>query len=206
MDCEKAKEYLNVPVHRKPSQLGEAVDVLYRELDNYDAIAMQVPFSAARLSQWRRVFLLPVGIRWQVDEGKICIGHVRQISRLQEDDQWLLAFSIVEAKISVKDSKAAVDGVIKRGRKLRDVLHDMIGIRFDQVKPLLLPFTFEESFKITCAAWSKKLQWADFSLKAIEEAIRLDADQMIGELASIVDKWRSKCGDAALKPDSGAKF
>lgn len=195
MDSQTARDWLNDAGGRKPSELGEAVDVLYRELGSYEAIAKEVALSPKRLSDLHRVFLLPEGIRWQVDKGKIRIGHVQEISRLQGDDQWLLAFTIVQEKISVKDSKAAVGGVIKRGRKLRDVLYDMIGVRFDQVNPLLLPFTFEESFKISRAAWGKKLEWADFSLKAIEEATRVDLDHIARVLASLAHQLRPKCGD-----------
>jgi len=204
MDSKTARDWLNDARDRKPSEMGEAVDVLYRELGSYEAIAKEVTMSPKRLSDLRRVFLLPDGISWQVDERKIQLGHVEQISRLQEDDQWLLAFTIVREKISVKNSKEVVDGVIKIGRKLRDILNDMVGVRFDQVESLLLPFTFEESLKISRAAWSKKLEWADFSLKAIEEATRVDLDDIARKLASILDQLRPKCGDPALKPDSGS--
>lgn len=194
MDSQTARDWLNDAGDRKPSELGEAVDVLYRELGSYKAIAKEVALSPKRLSDLHRVFLLPEGIRWQFNKGKILIGHVEQISRLQGEEQWLLVFTIVQEKISVKDSKAVVDGVIKRGRKLRDVLYDMIGVRFDQVNPLLLPFTFEESFKISRAAWGKKLEWADFSLKAIEEATRVDIDHIARELVSLAHQLRPKCG------------
>ncbi|MBL7188514.1 MAG: hypothetical protein ISS70_19485 [Phycisphaerae bacterium] len=190
MDSQTARDWLNDAGDRKPSELGEAIDVLYRELGNYKAIASQVRISTNRLSQLRRVFLLPEGIRWQVDEGKIQLGHVEQISRLQEDDQWLLAFTIVQGKIGVKDSTEVVHAVVAKKRPLRDVLYEMIGIRFDQVKPLLLPFTFEENFKIARAAWRKKLEWADFSLKAIEDATRVDLDHIAGELASLAHQLR----------------
>ena len=204
MDSQTAKDWLNEARDRKPSELGEAVDVLYRELGNYDAIAMQVPFSRDRLSQLRRVFLLPEGIRWQVDQEKIRLGHAQQIARLQEDDQWLLAFTIVEGKISVKDCTEVVHAVVTKNRPLRDVLYEMIGIRFDQVKPLLLPFTFEENFKIARAAWRRKLEWADFSLKAIEEATRVNLNHIAGELVSLAHQLRPKCVDPALKPESGS--
>ncbi len=204
MNSQTARDWLNDARHRKPSELGEAVDVLYRELGNYKAIASQVRISTKRLSQLHRVFLLPQGIRWQVDEGKILLGHMQQISRLQEVDQWLLAFTIVQEKISVKDSTEVVHAVVTKKHPLRDVLYEMIGIRFDQVKPLLLPFTFEENFKIARAAWSKKLEWADFSLKAIEEATRVDLDDIARKLESLAHQLRPKCGDPALKPESGS--
>jgi hypothetical protein len=203
MNCETAKQRLNQPRDGKPSELGEAVDVLYQKHGSYGAIASQVHLSTGHLSDLRRVFLLPPGIRWQVDKGKIRIHHATQISRLnQEDDQWLLAFSIVDAGISVKNTKAAVNAVIKKGQRLQDVLQTMVGIRFDKVAGLLLPLTFEDRFKIIRAAWTKKLEWPDFSLRAIEEAARVDYEHIADELASIADQLRPRPVDRQVSPDS----
>jgi hypothetical protein len=130
------------------------------------------------------------------------ISHAREIFRLQEDDQWLLAFSIVEANISVKNTKAAVDAVIKKGQRLQDVLQTMVGIRFDEVKPFLLAFTFEDTFEIIRAAWTKKLEWPDFSLRAIEEAARVDHEHIADELASIADQLRPRAVDRHMSLDS----
>lgn len=191
MNIEKAKELLHQPSDWKPSELGEAVDILYKEYGSYDAIARQVTLSADRLSNLRRVFLLPQGIRWQVDKGRLLISHAYQISRLKEEnDQWLLAFSIVEAKINVKDANAAVNAVIKNGQRLQEVLQEKIGVRFDEVKALLLPLSFEDVFKITRMAWSKELEWADFGFMAIKEATRVDHEHIADELASLADQLR----------------
>ncbi len=191
MNIEKAKELLNSPSDWKPSELGEAVDVLYKKIRNYDAIASQVGLSANRLAHLRRVYLLPQGIRWQVDKGKLKISHAYHISRLKEEnDQWLLAFSIIEAKMSVKDTNATVNAVIKNGERLQDVLQELVGVRFDEVKALLLPLSFDDVFEITRMAWSKKLEWADFSLIAIEEATRVDHEHIADELASLAEQLR----------------
>ena len=191
MDSQTARDWLNDAGDRKSSERGEAVDVLYRELGNYEAIAKEVALSPDRLSDLHKVFLLPDGISWQVDEGKIRLGHVQQISRLQGDEQWLLAFIIVQKKISVKDSKEVVDAVVKKNRDLRDVLHNMIGIRFDEPLPSLLTgFTFEYRFRVSRAAWGKKLKWEDFCQKAIEEATRVDLDHIARELESLAHQLR----------------
>ncbi|MCX6646042.1 MAG: hypothetical protein NTY09_06765 [bacterium] len=191
MDSEKAKEILQQPSSRKPSELGEAVDVLYKQYGNYDAIAREVELSAGQLNNLRRVFLLPSGIRWQVDKGKIRVGQAYHISRLKEEnDQWLLAFCIIESKISVKDTNAAVNSVLRHGLQLQNVLQEKVKIRFDEVKALLLPLAFEDVFKITRMAWSKKSEWADFSLKAIEEATRVDHEYIANELAKLADQLR----------------
>jgi len=189
MDSEKAKEILHQPSDWKPSELGEAVDVLYKEYGNYDAIASRVNFSEGRLSNLRRVFLLPQGIRWQVDKGRLRISHAYHISRLKEEnDQWLLAFCIIEAKMSVKDTNATVNAVIKNAERLQDILQGLVGVRFDEVKALLLPLSFEDVFKITRMAWSKELEWADFSFMAIKEATRVDHERIATELTRLVEQ------------------
>lgn len=199
MDCETAKQWLEQPRDRKPSELGEAVDVLCQKYGTYKAITKEVPLTSARLSKLHQVFRLPAGIRWQVDEGKLRIGHAHEISRLQEDDQWLLAFTIVEAKMSVQESKQVVDAVTRNNRPLREVLKTLSGIRFDEVKPLLLPLPFEDLFRITRAAWSKKSEWADFSLRAIEEATRVDREHIAAELSSLADQLRPTCVDLGFE-------
>ena len=151
-------------------------------------IARQVAPPASRLSGLHRVFLLPEGIRWQVDEGRILIGHAQQIARLQGDDQWLLAFSIVQEKMSVQESKRVVDNVKKTGRALQSVLRDLSAIRFDKVEPLVLPLTFEFRLTIIRAAWTKKLEWTDFALTAIQGATCVDIEQIARDLTGIVDQ------------------
>ncbi len=191
MNTEKAKELLHQSSDWKPSELGEAVDVLYKEYGNYDTVAKQVGLSVGRLGNLRRVFLLPQGLRWQVDKGKLLISHAYHISRLKEEnDQWLLAFSIIEAKMSVMDTKTIVNAVIKTGQRLQDVLQEMVGVRFDEVKALLLPLPFEDVYKITRMAWSKELEWADFSFMAIKEATRVDHECIAEELTRLADQLR----------------
>jgi len=193
MDSQTARDWLNDAGDRKPSELGEAVDVLYHECHSYDAITKQVPFSKERLSQLHKVFLLPKGIRWQVDEGKVRLGHAEQIARLQEEDQWMLAFTIVQKGIDVKDCTEVVRAVVRTKRPLRDVLHEMIGIRFDEPFPSLLAgITLEDGFRISRAAWTRKLNWADFSLAAIEQATRVDLEGVAEILEGLATQLRSK--------------
>lgn len=190
MDIETAKEYLSTPDNRKLTELGEAVETLYQEYGSYKKIAIEVNMSAERLSQFHRVFLLPNGIRWKIEEGKIPLSHAWQISRLdKENDQWLLTFSIVTKRLNADDIREVVNTVIKHNRPINDVLHDLIGIRFDQVdEPLLLPFSFMDRFNIARAAWDKKLNWPDFCLKAIKSATRVDLEQIANEMKQIVSK------------------
>ncbi len=191
MDYETATGFLDQPGVKKPSELGQAVDVLYGRHPSYKRIAKEVSMSEDRLRQLHRVFLLPEGIRWQVDEGNIRVGHAGQILRLQEDEQWLLAFSIVERKISVKDSQTIVNAVVRKSERLEDVLNSIIGIRFDEVAMLLLPMPFDERFKISRAAWSKKLKWADFSLSAIRQASEVDRGAIARELKAFEQQWKA---------------
>ena len=184
MDIETAKEYLAETGSRKPSEIGEAVDKLYQEYGSYVVIANEVGLATTRLSQFHRVFLLPEGIRWQVDEGKLSLTHAKQISRLEsEDDQWLLAFSIVTKKLTGEDTREAVNAAIQHSRPLKDVLQTLIGIQFDKIdSPLLLPFSFDERYKISRAAWAKKMSWPDFCLKAIKRETRIDVELIACDL------------------------
>ncbi|MDP8228562.1 MAG: hypothetical protein P9M15_03820 [Candidatus Electryoneaceae bacterium] len=188
MDIETAKDYIQSSDDRRPSELGEAVVLLYQEYGSYKIISAEIGLSSNRLSQYHRIFKLPEGIRWQVDERKINIAQAMQISRLKDqEDQWLLAFTVVTKKLSLKDTQEAVNAVIKHNRPLRDVLHDLIGIRFDQVeRPLLLLFSFEERFKMSRVAWTKKLDWSDFCLEAIRTATQVDVQQIVNELKRLV--------------------
>ena len=84
MDTNIAKELLTAENARKPSEIAEAVDILYQELGTYQAIAQEVGRSDKFWGVRHRIFQLPVGIQWKIDEGQIGIEQGYQISRLKE--------------------------------------------------------------------------------------------------------------------------
>jgi hypothetical protein len=188
VDLDKARACLNSPTKKKPSEIGEAVNLLFLEFRSYKKIAEQVELSPERISVFHRVYKLPKGIQWQVDNGKILIGHAMQISRLNENNQWLLAFVIVEEKISVKDSRTVVNAVINSEQELSNVLKSITGIDSNNIKAQLLPLSFSERFQISRSAWGKEMSWVDFNLKSIMEATRVDIEQIADELTKIVKK------------------
>ena len=192
MDLDKAKECLNAPIGKKPSEIGESVNLLFQEFRSYKKIAEQVELSPERISVFHRVYKLPKGIQWQVDNGKILIGHAMQISRLPENDQWMLAFVIIEEKINVKNTRIIVNEVLNSDKDLSGVLKSVAGINSDSIKALFLPLSFEERFQIVCTAWEKEMSWADFGLDSIRVATRVDINQIADELTKIVEKINPK--------------
>jgi len=149
--------------------------------------------SVERLRNYHHVYQLPSGIRWQIDEGKIKLGHATQIARLPNpDDQWVLAFSIFTKNLTVESSREVVNSFLKSKRLLRDILHELIGIRFDQIdEPLFLTFLFSERLELCKTAWSKRQNWADFCLGSIRAATRIDLDSLADRLTLLAEEIRS---------------
>lgn len=58
-------------MQEKPSEIGNAVDVLYPGFGTYKAIAAEFGRSDSFWSVRHRLFQLPVGIWWKIDEGQI---------------------------------------------------------------------------------------------------------------------------------------
>lgn len=193
MDINTAKEFLTAENSRKPSEIAEAVDVLYQELGTYQAIAQQVGRSKNFYNERHRIFRLPVGIQWKIDEGKISLKQGSQISRLKdEEDQWLLAVAIIEAKdLTAEECKNAVDFVLNEKKPIREVLGVLAGIRFDNIQPLLLPLGFDIRLEICKIAWSRSQEWADLCYQFIRQGIDVDikeAARQLEKLASALHK------------------
>ena len=92
MDTQEAMACLANPNNRKLSEVGESIDILYKIHGTYDNLAQQLSISRGFLSSRHRIFQLPQGIRWKVDEGQIGISQADQITRLKDEEaQWLLA-------------------------------------------------------------------------------------------------------------------
>ena len=187
MDTNTAREFLATKGVRKPSEIGEAVDVLYRELGTYQMIAQQVGRSDKFWGVRHRIFQLPAGIRWKIDEGHIGIEQGSQISRLKnEEDQWLLAVTIIEAKdLTAEECKNVVDLVLKEGKSIREALGVLAGIRFDKIQPLLLPLGFDIRLEICKVAWSRSQEWADLCYQLIHQGIDVDIKEIARQLKKL---------------------
>ena len=163
MNKDVARQYLTCPQNRKPSEIGEAVDALYAEYGTYDEMAAHFTLSSTTLSYRHRIFKLPEGIRWKVDEGKIKIGSAVEISRLKnEDDQWLLAFSIIDENLDYETCKSIVTRVLTYNDSMADALRNVASIGCDKVDTLLVPLTFQERLALSRQAWSDHNDWDEF--------------------------------------------
>lgn len=195
MDINTARELLTAKDVSKPSEIGEAVNVLYRELGTYQAIAQQVGKSDKFLGVRHRIFRLPAGIRWKIDEGQIGIEQGYQISRLKdEEDQWLLAVTIIEAKdLTAEECKNVVDLVLNEDKSIsiRESLGTLAGIRFDKIEPLVFPLGFDIRLEICKVAWSRSQEWADLCYQLILQGIDVDIKEVACQLEKLASDLRA---------------
>lgn len=192
MDTQTARELLTSQDAKKPSEIGEAVDVLYKELGTYQAIAQQVGRSDKFWGVRHRIFQLPVGIQWKIDEGTISLTQGVQISRLKDEaDQWLLAVTIIEAKdLTAEECKNVVNLVLNEGKSIREALSVLAGIRFDKIQPLLLPLGFDIRLEICKVAWARHSEWGDLCYRLILQGLDVDIEAIASQLENLVSDLR----------------
>ena len=192
MDVQTAMACLAAP-DRKLSEVGEAVDVLYREYGAYSVITEKVNSGETRrspafLSSRHRIFQLPKGIRWKVDEKHISVTQAYQISRLEnEEDQWLLAISIVEKNLNPSECENVVNLALNQDRPIREALSIVTGVRFEEISPpvLLLPVGVDFWFDLIRSAWSQGKNWEDLCYQFIREGIDVDLKDVAIQLESL---------------------
>jgi hypothetical protein len=200
MEEKTAIEYLTVPEGNKPSEIGEAVDILYQKYHSYKAIAQQLNVSPDFLSSRHRIFQLPKGIQWKIDQGQIGITQGHEISRLEnEDDQWLLALAIIEEKLSIKECENVVNIVLKQNSSIRDALSVSAGVRFDKIQPLLLPLGFDIRLAICQSAWNQCKNWDDLCYELIRQGIDVDIKKIASQLEALASDLR-EAGQEKTKP------
>ena len=189
IDAETARAILNSYAEKKISEIGNAVDVLYPEFGTYKAIAAEFGRSDKYWSVRHRLFQLPAGIRWKIDEGQISTEQGIEISKLKnENDQWLLAFAITETQnLTAKECQNVVNLVLKEDQSIREALSVSAGIRFDKIQPLLLPLGFDIRLAICKRAWARCQEWEDLIYQLILQGIDID----IKEVASQLEKFAS---------------
>ena len=192
MNTNTARELLTSQNVKKPSEIGEAVDVLYKELGTYQAIADQVGRSESFYNERHRIFQLPAGIQWKIDEGTISLTQGVQISRLKDEaDQWLLAVTIIETKdLTAEECKNVVNVVLNEDKSLQDTLGILAGIRFDKIQPLLLPLGFDIRLEICKVAWSQCQEWADLCYRLILQGIDVDIKEVACQLEKLASDLR----------------
>ena len=202
MDTETARVILGSYAGKKPSEIGNAVDVLYPGFGTYKAIAKEFGRSDRFWSTRHRLFQLPAGIRWKIDEGQISTEQGIEISKLKnEEEQWLLAFTITETQnLTAKECQNVVNLVLKEEKSIREALGVSTGIRFDKIQPLLLPLGFDIRLAICKRAWARCQEWEDLIYQLILQGIDVD----IKEIASRLEKLASdlhKAGETEEESD-----
>lgn len=186
MDTNTARKLLTKDAS-PPSEIAEAVDVLYQELGTYQAIAREIGRSEKFWGTRHRIFRLPTGIQWKIDEGQIGIEQGYQISRLKdEEDQWLLAVTIIEAKdLTAEECKNVINLVLNEGKSIRDALDVLAGIRFDKIQPIVFPLGFDIRLEICKVAWSRSQEWADLCYQLILQGIDVDIKKVACQLEKL---------------------
>ena len=192
MDTNAARELLTSQDAKKPSEIGAAIDVLYKELGTYQAIADQVGRSESFYNERHRIFQLPAGIQWKIDEGIISLTQGVQISRLTDEaDQWLLAITIIETKdLTAEECKNVVNIVLNEDKSLQDTLGVLAGIRFDKIQPLLLPLGFDLRLEICKVAWARHCEWGDLCYRLILQGLDVDIEAIASQLENLVSDLR----------------
>lgn len=204
MDLKTAKEIIAEQAQRKPSEIAEAVEVLYQEFGTYQAITREIGKSDKYWIMRHRIFRLPIGIRWQMDEGHIGIGQGYQIARLKrEADQWLLAIAIIEARcLTAKECGKVVNLVINEEKSIIDSLRILADVHFDEIQPLSLPLGSNIWVEICKIAWTRHQKWEDLCYQFVRQGV----DVNLQEIASQLERLASDLRNAGKDLLSGAKL
>ena len=170
-----------------PSELGESVDVLHRLHGTYAKIAQQpkVNKSEEFLGRMHRIFRLPKGILWKVDEGQIGITHASFITRLKDEQgQWLLAIASAEKELRATECEDVVNLVLKQGWSIKDALSTVTGVKFEEISPpiLVLPVGVDFWFDLIRASWGQSKDWQDLCYQLIRAGVDVDTKEIADKL------------------------
>ena len=191
MNATTAREHLSDPGGKTPCEIGEAVDVLYPEYGSYVTIAQQFGKSDKFWNTRHRLFQLPEGIRWKIDERQIGVEQGYQISRLtNDDDQWVLALAIIEEEdLTAKECQNVVNLVLNQEKSVRDALSVSAGVRFDKI-PLVLLLGFDMRLSICKVAWKQYQNWEDLCYRLIQQGIDVDIREVARQLEELAADLR----------------
>ena len=195
MDEKDAINCLTTAECKKPSEIGEAVDVLYQIHGTYKEISqqLQLNLSDSALSSRHRIFQLPKGIRRKVDEGQIGISQAYQVTRLEnEEDQWRLAIIAVEKNLRANECENVVNIVLKQNWTIKDAFRTVTGVRFEELSPpvLLLPIGVDFWFALSKSAWGQGLDWQDLCYQIIRQGIDVDVKSVATQLEALATSLR----------------
>ena len=192
MYLKAAKAIIVEHPQRKPSEIAKAVDVLYQEFGTYQAITREMGKSDKFWIMRHRIFQLPEGIRWQIDEGHIGIGQGYQIARLKrEEDQWLLAIVIMETRcLTTKECRKVVNLVINEEKSIIDSLRILADIHFDEIQPLSLPVGSDIWIEICKIAWTRRQKWEDLCYQLVRQGVDIDFQEIAAQLEKLASDLR----------------
>ena len=192
MNLKTAKQIITEHPQRKLSEIIEAVDVLYQEFGTYQAITQEIGKSDKFWIMRHRISQLPSGIRWKIDAGQISIGQGYQIARLQrEDDQWLLAIAIIEARcLTAKECQKVVTLVLSEDKSMVDSLRILADIRFDEIQPLSLPLGSDVWISICKIAWERGQKWEDLCYQFVRQSVDIDFQEIATQLEKLASDLR----------------
>lgn len=193
MDLKTAKAIIAEHAQRKPSEITEAVDVLYQKFGTYQAITREIGKSDKYWIMRHRISQLPSGIRWKIDEGHIGIGQGYQIARLtREEDQWLLAIVIIEARcLTTKECGKVVNLVLKEEKSIIESLSILMDIHFDEIQPLSLPLRSDIWISICKIAWTRHQKWEDICYQLVRQGVDVDFQELASQLEKLASDLRN---------------
>ena len=200
MNLKTAKQIIATPTQRKLSEITKAVDVLYQELGTYQAITQEMGKSDKFWIMRHRIFQLPIGIRWKMDEGHIGIGQGYQIARLKrEEDQWLLAIAIIEARcLTLKECGRVVNLVLNKDKSIKESLSILADIHFDEIQPLSLPLGSDIWIEICKIAWTRRQKWQDICYQLVRQGVDVDFQEIASQLEKLASDLRSASDSTEL--------
>ena len=192
MNLETARNIIAAHTENKPSEIAEAVDVLYQEFGTYHAITQEIGKSDKFWIMRHRISQLPGGIRWKIDEGHISIGHGYQIARLnREEDRWLLAIVIIEARyLTTKECRQIVNLVLNEGESIMDSLSILADIHFNEIQPLSMPLESHIWIEICKIAWTRYQKWEDLCYQFVRQGVDIDFQEIAAQLEKIASDLR----------------
>ena len=174
MDMEIAIEMLSNYKDKKPSEIAEALDVLYQKFGSNKAVGQEIGKSSFFVESRRKILKLPMGILWKIDEGQIGIRQGGDISRLKkEEDQWLLALVVIETEnLGQEECNSVVNLVLQSDKSIEEALRIISGISFDGlIEPLFIPMKFDVRLSVCKIAWEQNKEWEDYCYQFFRESI-----------------------------------
>ena len=192
MNSKTARKIIAARRENKPSEVAEAVDVLYQEFGTYQAITREIGKSDKFWIMRHRISQLPSGILWKIDEGHIGIGQGYQIARLKrEEDQWLLAIVIIEARcLTTKECRKVVNLVLNEEKSIIDSLSILADIHFDEIQPLSLPVGSDIWIEICKIAWTRRQKWEDLCYQLVRQGVDVDFQELASQLEKLASDLR----------------